>query len=412
MKKLFLTSVVLCILGLVCFGISVGILGKRHSGSSYAYIDRSEYYGNGVGTIFRGDYSSSASWTIMNKFPDININSAGINTIITRGESDRITVRLNDPDQKTVHVEAVYDGNRLTIEARSTNITFVSDGTFGLVSWLEDIFTGSSSNTTVIIEFPEMLYNSLHIQQGSGSMKVHDLYAEYNNIHIGSGSFEFLRRSAGFVASTFEFELGSGKAVISGAQAEHYDIDIGSGSFDINGLSGYGIINMGSGSGSIAYKEYNGGCDLDIGSGNLRLFFPENSSVEINADIGSGKISIDACDIKADINSHNDDEYFHLGDGEYPLNIEMGSGKISILDLSEYAAPEITTIVISSYEGTTLISSDEFVYSENYSISSSVYGIVEEAPEYNFGNAASANISEITEPSKYPDIYELPEAQF
>lgn len=394
MKKLFLTSVILCVLGWLCFNISLGIVGYKYHDSSFTYVNS----GNSAARkdmVFGGDYDSSAAWSIVNEFPNININSAGVNTIVTRGESNMIKVRLSNPNGKKVHVEAVYDKNSLTIEARSTNITFVSGGSFGLVNWLEDIFTGSTSGAVVIIEFPESKYDSLNIQQGSGSMKVHDLYADRNNIHIGSGSFEFLRRSESFVSERFDIELGSGKAVLSGVQTESYNINIGSGSFDISGLSGDGYIDMGSGSGNIAFKKYNGPCLLDMGSGNIKLFVPEDSGITIDADIGSGRVTIDACDVKAEITSHNDDELFYLGDPQYALTIDMGSGHVSILDLANYAAPAIEDIVIGSYVD--IVDVGEFSFSETSSIQSTIIG---SSNSGSFGTASEVEQSTSLSPTE------------
>lgn len=346
MKKLFFTSIIFCLISFILFEISSGISGVRHRSSNIYYYETS--YDSS--TIFSGDYANSGRWTILNKFSDININSAGIDTIITRGESSDIKVRLDNPAGKEIHVEAVYYDNSLTIEARKTNITFLPNVTFGLVSWLDDIITGESSKPVVIIEFPEAKYDSLKIQHASGSMKVHELYAVENNIHIGSGSFEFLRRSEGFVSHSFNVILGSGSAVISGTQTQNYNIDIGSGNFNINGLSGEGVIDMGSGSGSIAYKEYNGDCTVDIGSGTLKLYVPEDSNIGIGADIGSGSVNIDACGVSTKLNSSHDDEPVIIGNGEHSLFVDMGSGRVSVFDLSAYTKPIINEIVIPEDE--------------------------------------------------------------
>ncbi|MDE7230338.1 MAG: DUF4097 domain-containing protein [Oscillospiraceae bacterium] len=346
MKKLFFTSIIFCLISFTLFEISSGISGVRHRSSNTYYYETS--YDSS--TIFSGDYANSGRWTILNKFSDININSAGIDTIITRGESSDIKVRLDNPAGKEIHVEAVYDHNALTIEARKTNITFLPNVTFGLVSWLDDIITGESSKPVVIIEFPEVKYDSLNIQHASGSMKVHELYANQNRIHIGSGSFEFLRRSEGFVSEYFDVTLGSGSTVISGMQTESYNIDIGSGTFNINDLSGTGVINMGSGSGSVAYKEYNRDCTVDMGSGSLKLYVPEDSSMVISADIGSGSVNVDACGISSKLNSNNDDESVVIGSGEHSLFVDMGSGRVSVFDRSAYSEPVIKDIVIPADE--------------------------------------------------------------
>lgn len=358
MKKLFLTSVVLCIISFICYQISVSIFeSKPKRTTTVIHHETVIDSGKSKATIFSGDYTDSNVWTVSNKFPKLHINSAGIDTIVTRGESSDIKVRLDNPAGRKLHIEAVYSGSDLYVEARSTNITFLSNVPFGLVSWLEDIFTEGASKATVIIEFPEVKYDSLTIQQGSGSMKVHDLYADANIIHISSGSFEFLRRSEGFVSQEFDFTLGSGSAVFSGMQTEHYRLDIGSGSFNINDLSGDGTIEMGSGSGSIAYKEYNGGCKIDMGSGSLKLYVPEDSSMEVSAAIGSGSVSVDACGASVKLTSNRDDDPVTIGDGEYELFVDMGSGHVSVLDRSAYSEPTIKEIVISSYEDETNSSS-------------------------------------------------------
>lgn len=405
MKKLFLTSVVLCILGWVCYRISVGILGtKSYSGYGYSYT--SPVQSATERTIFGGDYSSSAAWTIVNEFPYININSAGVNTIVTRSDGDRIKVRLIDPDSKKVHVEAAYSGEHLTIEARPTNVTFNSDGTFGLVSWLEDIFSIGTLSTTVIIEFPESKYDSLNIQQGSGSMKVHDLYADHNEIHIGSGSFELVRHSEGFIAETFQLELGSGKAVVSGAQTKRYNIDIGSGSFDISGLMGVGNIDMGSGTGSVAYKEFDSSGSLDMGSGSLKMYVPENSSITVGASIGSGAVEIDACGVKKTITSKNDDETVIFGDGDHDLGLFLGSGKVSVLDLSQYKEPVIEAILISSYDEFIVNGGDsgyssEFIAGSNSSIQST--------STYEGGSFSSNNKLDSVSGAEYSTVITPPE---
>ncbi len=150
MKKLFLTSVIFCLIGFFLFWISAGITGFKPRSSNTYYYETSYDSSRNRSTIFSGDYTNSGRWTVPNKFSNVNINSAGIDTIITRGESSDIKVRLDNPASKEIHVEAVYDHNTLTIEARKTNITFLSHVTVGLVSWLDDIITGESSKPVVI----------------------------------------------------------------------------------------------------------------------------------------------------------------------------------------------------------------------------------------------------------------------
>lgn len=386
MKKLFLTAVVFSIISFMLFGISVRIMGRTYD-QSVSYYETSNEYVTNKGSVFCGDYTNSGRWTVLNKFANISINSAGIDTVITRGEGDRIKVRLDNPGNRKIHVEAVYAGDDLIIEARSANITFLSNAPIGLVNWLEDIFTEGASKASVVIEFPETKYDSLTIQQGSGSMKVHDLYADKNDITIGSGGFEFLRRAKGFVAETFNVTLGSGSALISGMQTGTYNIDIGSGSFEFNDLSGRGHINMGSGKGTIAYKEYNGDGNIDFGSGSLTLYLPEDGGAVLYPEIGSGSIDIDACGLSTKITSKNHGENVAIGSGDCELNVDMGSGHITIRDRSAYTEPVIEEIVITDTDpgsgdnsSSSYIGSDAEVISGDSSVETTSTAVTEVIP--------------------------------
>lgn len=356
MKKIFLSALSVFLVCLLCFGISYWILGYRRS---YSYSDQVTSI-RGKFTIFSGDYSRDQQWTVLNEFPYVTINSAGVKTVIGRSNSDRITLNLENPGNRAVHAEAVYSGQDLTLEVRSTNVTFdISNMKFGVVSWLEDIFTGKT-DIILTIGFPESIYDQINVRLGSGEMQINDLYSRNYDIEIGSGKCEFSRSSdAGFKSNRFNLDLGSGKAVFSGMETEAYYIDIGSGHFELAGLCGDGEINMGSGSGSIAF------CDkpdddskhkLNMGSGGLALYYPGDSGVVLETKFGSGKITIDGFGADKTITSSNCDEFdeIKLGAGISKLKINMGSGNVTVYDDSAYTAPviisEFKVFVIGNYD--------------------------------------------------------------
>lgn len=343
MKKIFLSAFALFVVSAIGFFTSGAILGKRYNVNYHSY-DEASYEAR----VFSGDYSASDSWTVLNRFPYVNINSAGVKTVIGRSGTDRITINLVNPSNKTVHVEAVYTGDQLTIEARPTNITFdLGDIQFGITNWLEDIFSGNS-DVTVMIGFPEAIYDEVNIQQGSGTMQINDLYSRRYDVKIGSGKCEFNRSSSGgFISDRFELELGSGNALFSGMESEYYDINIGSGKFNLSKLSGNGYINMGSGSGEICFTNDDGEGtehEIDMGSGNLTLYFPSEGGFTLSeCEIGSGKVDINAYGAEKKLGRADSDEFgeITLGTGESKLEIEMGSGYIGLRDSSAYTSPEI-----------------------------------------------------------------------
>lgn len=370
MKKIFLSAFAVFLSCVIGFIASLVIFGRSHN-VHYSPV----YEGGGKAYIFRGDYTSGQCWTVLNEFPNVTINSAGVKTIIGRSESDRITINIENPNKKTIHAEAAYNGEELTLEFRPTNITFdISEIKFGITSWLEDIFTGNS-DIIVTVGFPETIYEVINIQQGSGTMQINDLYSRWYDVDIGSGKCEFNRPASGdFKSEVFELDLGSGTAVFSGMESKSFDIDIGSGNFTLDRLSGTGEIDMGSGKGSICFvdrEETENGRNMhkiDIGSGNLTLYYPENGGVVLYSDIGSGKIDIDGFDYKKTINSSNCDELnqFVTGNGAVDLKVDMGSGMVTIKDSSSYTAPEITSEfkvypskdngIASGYQDVTIVS--------------------------------------------------------
>lgn len=355
-----------CIIG---FASSIIVFGRRHN-----YSHTSSVYEYGWTPIFQDNYTDDQSWTVLNEFQYVTVNSAGVKTIIGRSETDRITVHIENPNNKTVHAEAVYQGEELTLEFRPTNITFdYSDIKFGITNWLEDIFTGNS-DIIVTVGFPATIYQKIDIRQGSGTMQINDLYSHYYDVEIGSGKCEFNRPASGdFKSDRFTLQLGSGSAVFSGMESNCFNIKIGSGSFTLDRLSGDGEIDMGSGKGSIFFcdKEIteNGRNkhELDMSSGNLTLYYPEDGGVVLYSDFGSGKIEIDGFDHKKTItgSNHEESNQFAMGTGGVDLDVDMGSGTVTIKDTSSYSAPEIISefkvypsidnTIMSSYQDEVII---------------------------------------------------------
>ena len=158
-------------------------------------------------------------------------------------------------------------------------------------------------------------------------------------------------------------------------ESDRFDIDIGSGNFTLDRLSGNGEIDMGSGKGSIFF------CDkpnvdvikheLDMGSGNLTLYYPEDGGLILSNDIGSGKIEIDGFDHKKTLTGSSQDglNQFAMGNGGVYLDIDLGSGTVTIKDTKSYSAPEITSefkvypakdnTIMSSYQQVTIITGTE-----------------------------------------------------
>lgn len=334
MKKLFIAAIPICLVSYILFGISVAIMStKRYPGN--AVSGTYEDYGttNYIDDIITG----TGQWTLTEVTPNVILQTSGINAYVIQSADEFIHIFARTSGGK-VAVKAEGEHETLRLEIHPPEITFEDIINFGQILWNEDIFHGSPS-TEAVIAFPKLIYESLEVQHGSGTIMIDGFNAEHNDFDIGSGRFEF-SKSDQYIANFFNVDLGSGNAVISNMQTRGYRIDIGSGKFDFSGLSGIGDISMGSGTGNIAYAdspEYGG--ELDMGSGNLSLFFPDDYGCGLNMDFGSGSIAVDAFGKKE---TYKDDDYIDLGNADGSgsgFSIDMGSGKINIRNTSAYTAP-------------------------------------------------------------------------
>lgn len=336
MKKLFFSAIPICLVSYVLFGISVAILSTRPRQDTYydTFDTETEYV---ECQYIDETVNGTGAWTLTEVMPNVRLRTSGVGAYVIQSADEFIHLRVNSSSKVTVKASSEYD--TLDLEIHPPEITFGDIIDFGQILWNEDIFHGSQS-AEVVIAFPKLIYNSLEIQHGSGTLMVDGFNASRNDIDIGSGRFEF-RKSDQYISNNFKVNLGSGSAVIGNMQTKAYYINIGSGSFNFYGLSGNGNIDMGSGKGSIAYDRdasvYSGG--LDMGSGNLSMYFPDEYGFALEMDFGSGSVDVNAYGIKK---TYNDYDYIDLGNADGSgsrFDIDMGSGKVYVRNTSAYTVP-------------------------------------------------------------------------
>ncbi len=315
--------------------ITYGIWGGRNS-----YGGGGGYTHYGHDSIFNETVNRDSEWHINNEFAHIEVDSAAVKTLIVpTSENEMIRVCAQIPTGKSITVSAEYDGDNLCIAAHPKTVSFGDVMEYGVVDWLDDIF-GDSNGIVITIEIPERILESFSLKQGSGTTIIRDINAANNYIEVGSGTVNFYG-SGRYAQRMLYLDIGSGKACVTNMLADYYDIDVGSGNFVVSGLKGYGEIDFGSGKGSVFYSEF-GGMEnyydhrVDMGSGKLDLYLPEGSSAYLDADIGSGYVDIDACGFKQKLNDDTDESVLigSYSDSTGRLDIDMGSGRINILDAS------------------------------------------------------------------------------
>lgn len=121
---------------------------------------------------------------------------------------------------------------------------------------------------------------------GSGSLVLTDIGAAAT-ARTGSGSI----RAEG-IAGGFEGHAGSGSIRLTQVAPGDVEVTTGSGSSELRGVVGALRARAGSGRIEVSGRQA-GPWVLDTGSGSVRIELPEDAAFEIDAESGSGSITID-----------------------------------------------------------------------------------------------------------------------
>lgn len=212
-----------------------------------------------------------------------------LEVLVPRGVASRIKVAVGHIEASDVQADVDLDTHSGSVRAANIN-----GGT--------RIDTGSGSVEAHTIR------GALHIDTGSGGVEATDVEGETVLIDTGSGSVRLERARAREV----EVDTGSGSVRTSDIDADDTRIDTGSGSVTLD------LVRLDDGAHLV-----------DTGSGRVTVMLPEDASVRIHAETGSGGIDLDVPAARLRKMSRDEVE-LEIGDGRASLTIDTGSGGISI----------------------------------------------------------------------------------
>lgn len=324
-------------------GISAAILGTKEGAvpKSFKVLDRS---------LLSTSVTDGGSWEF-DGHKSISVDSSSLKTRIEPTDGDKITVSISGARRRIyVAVSESKDGDELAV---SMGYGFMFGFFFG-------------DNAEAVIGLPRAEYDKLEASIGSGKMSIKDINAKENKLDVSSGKLEF-SQNTDFNAELISLDMGSGSAVVNGdakkldigissgsaivnggaerldidigsgsltmdtAKTENFDIEMSSGKFEINGLSGSGAIDVSSGRGLAYFTDTSkiNGSEFELSSGSLTVYLPPDTNAEINADVGSGSVTVDCCGVKEIL---RDDDRVVLGSGGARISADVSSGKMSFND--------------------------------------------------------------------------------
>jgi DUF4097 and DUF4098 domain-containing protein YvlB len=184
----------------------------------------------------------------------------------------------------------------------------------------------------------------LLVDTGSGSVDVSDVDGD-TNIDTGSGSVAvegitgklLVDTGSGHVDASdcrgdrVSVDTGSGHVVLRDVTCDYLYVDTGSGSIEATGVSTESA-KLDTGSGGITLDLSHMGTGkfvLDTGSGGIDLRVPKDASATVYASPGSGGVRVEFPDDGVSRHSR-DDLRFRIGDGEADVELDTGSGSITV----------------------------------------------------------------------------------
>lgn len=193
----------------------------------------------------------------------------------------------------------------------------------------------------------------LKLMLSSGKLSASEIRAAETKIDVGSGVLEYTQ-SEKFRGEKLSVDIGSGSVKLKNCGTAEYAISMGSGNFDVSGLTGAGEINIGSGSGSADFAAIDPrGSSIDVSSGSLKVYIPQDGGAKIEADVSSGSVLYDCCGASGKL---KDGQSVTFGKGGGSFKVDISSGKVSFLDSKKYTAEqtvqliEIDEITVAEYK--------------------------------------------------------------
>lgn len=330
-KRMFAIFVPICIVSFILFGVTVMLFGKTTDSQTTA----AEAYIN---------YES-----LNDSFDNIQIDCSGAEIDIVKS-SDSTT--MVEKQEGSAEFKVYVQNNTLFVE--SEWIFFGWNSKLDFKENISNIFKNPTLGISnlgggkLTVYVPERMYNTLLVSLNAGTLNISGIAADKNEINVNAGSFDYraLNTEAEFLGVT----INAGSAEISGISPREYRLDENAGDLCIRNLTGFGSVDINAGITDLIYDSFNGDMQIDVASGTLNMYVPDDTSAEINVDKSAGSVTV-----RADGKKHNlsDGACVTVGDGRYKINADISAGSINIenTDSAPKQNPAVETTCVTTVTG-------------------------------------------------------------
>lgn len=252
---------------------------------------------------------SAQQANVTNEVELIEIDVSSLSTTIIPEDRDDIKAELTG--QGKVRID--QSGNKITVTAKRKWFNFFSFGQEKLKIYL-----------------PEDYQDSMEITLGSGNLhfsgksKNKPMNLTKLSIDIGSGNMKLNNLKV----DHFEHDGSSGNVDITSLTTKTGEFDISSGSLDLEDYSGKLNADLSSGKLSVEMNKLVDDIEIEVSSGTVDLDLPDNASFTLNGKSSSGSITCDF-PLNNQNNSNRSLSGTH-GTGKHKIDLDVSSGNIRI----------------------------------------------------------------------------------
>lgn len=254
----------------------------------------------------------SASIDEVNKIK-VDFGSAYVEIISTDNSNVEVVQSANRKLRENEKFTMSKEGNTISIKNNKLHFGFG--------------FLNFNSNEKIEVYIPKNYNKDLSVNLASGDIDINtDLTLNDVSYTQSSGDFN---SNGNITANEILLKSTSGDININELSVKSYDINQVSGDTEIKSLSGSGKIKDISGGLKIYYKDISDYSDLNVVSGDVKLFIPKDISFQFDGKCISGDINSDF-----DINykdKKGESASAKVGDGPYKkISVNSTSGDIDI----------------------------------------------------------------------------------
>ncbi|AZN39413.1 DUF4097 family beta strand repeat-containing protein [Paenibacillus albus] len=289
----------------------------------------------------RGDFSfgtekiDQQQWMEGDGVSEIVVKSGSMDVTVIPSSDQKIKAKLSGRASRKYR-----DKLKLTLERNGDQLNVTLEDKVGFTIGL------NFRSVDLTLELPQQMYRKLVVDTGSGDAELKQVQADRIELDMGSGdvSLQELTAQAMIVDigsgdmhataitanESVELKANSGDVTVDGLKSKQLTVRTGSGNIELNDVDAAIKGEAHSGDIDLALDALNRAVDLETGSGDVSIMTSEQpQNAHITYSSGSGDLDNDWDGVKKMTDEDGRDNLV-FGSGSIPVHVHTGSGDLDV----------------------------------------------------------------------------------